>query len=457
MKKIILGIFLMLLIFTVGSDQAAARDAVAIRVNGELRSFSPGGMIVNGRTMIPVRYIVEDPAVKGQAAWNQEQKTVTIKCSGKEFIFTIGSTRVMVNGDLKQIDTAPFIYQGRTYIPLRFLVSEAGATVGWKAVSKTVIINFNSRPKVMAYYYCGTPDLLEHSSITDVAFRWLETDAQGNLFYEYWGNDSGAVKRSQAIDAARSNGQKIHASVMLMGWDSAGRAKLHELLSSAQNRQRLINNLRTHAAQFKYDGVNIDLEGVPSQDRDNFTLFLKDLTIAMHQDSRTVSVAVPAKVAGSSWHPGFDYTGIGSVVDLVVIMAYDYSFGTPGPSAPVAWVQSVADYAASCIPAKKLLLALGAYGYDWNLETSKKTTFTQSSLDKINTKGTGIKYFFDSSNFTPCITYFDGNGDSHKVWYENQTSLSEKLAIAQEKNLAGIAFWQIKGAFSSLFPALGEV
>lgn len=454
MKKIILGTFICLIMLTCFTSQALAKDTVSIKINGELRSFSPGGMIVDGRTMVPVRYIVEDPAVNGEASWDQVTRTVTVKCGQKEFVFKIDSRQVAVNGEPKQIDAASFIYQGRTYIPLRFLVAEMGATVGWKAASKTVLIDFTSEPVVMAYYYVGTPDMLNHSSITDVAFRWLETDAQGNLFYEYWSDSSGATKRSQALAAARANGQKTHASVMLMGWDSAGRAKMHTLLSSSVNRQRLITKLRAHAAEFQYDGVNIDLEGVPTQDRDNFTLFLKDLTNVLHQDDRTVSVAVPAKVAGSTWHGGYDYAGIGNAVDLVVIMAYDYSFDTPGASAPLNWVGKVADYSVSTIPANKLLLAIGAYGYDWNLKTSTKTAFFQTSLDNIASKGTKISYGFDNSSYTPVISYTDRNGNAHKVWYENEVSLNEKMAISQDKHLAGVAFWQIKGAFTDLFKVL---
>ena len=57
------------------------------------------------------------------------------------------------------------------------------------------------------------------------------------------------------------NGLKTHASVMLMGWDAAGKEKLHSLLSNPQNRQRLIANLTAHAIRYGYDGINIDLEG----------------------------------------------------------------------------------------------------------------------------------------------------------------------------------------------------
>jgi spore germination protein YaaH len=308
----------------------------------------------------------------------------------------------------------------------------------------------------MGYYYYSTPALLDHTSLTDVAFRWLETDGSGDLFYEYWSDSSGAVKRQQALDRARQNGLKTEASVVLMGWNSAGQAQLHQLLSSADNRQNLIDSLRAHAAQFDYDGINVDLEGVAAQDRDNFTAFLTGLASALHQDGRSVSVAVPAKTAGSTWSQGCDYQAIGKVVDLVVIMAYDYNTSTPGQSAPMNWFDNVASYAVSQIPASKVLLGIGTYGYDWNLDAGTKKTFTQTSLTQLLNSSLARNLYFDPVTYTPYIDYIDQNGDQHRVWYENQTSLGEKYATSLENCTGGIAFWQLTGAFNDFYQALGE-
>lgn len=447
---------MLFVVLGVAPHRSVAQEAVQIKINGELRNFSPGVRIVSGRTMLPVRYIVEDPAVKGEAAWEPTGRKVTINCGANEFVFVINSYTALVNGSQVSLDAAPFIYEGRTYLPLRFFAEQMGATVGWKARQNLVLINFGTSSKVMGYFYYGALEELDHKSLTDVIFRWLETDGQGNLFYEYWSDSSGAAKRQASLDRAHQNGLKVHASVMLMGWTSAGKDQLHTLLSSSQNRQRLIDNLTAHAAEFGYDGINIDLENIPSQDRDNFSIFMSDLARALHADNRTLSVAAPAKVAGSTWHAGFDYTGVGQAVDYLIIMAYDYSISTPGASAPINWVADATSYALSCVPRDKVILALGTYGRDWNLDQGTKTTFYQSSLDNLLNSAYPRAMGFDQVSFTPYIDYLDQNQRQHRVWYENGVSLGEKYAIAVENKLPGVSFWRLTGAFTDFYRVLGE-
>ncbi len=456
MKKIFIGLLMVFVILGIAPHLTTAEEAVQIKINGELRSFSPGGRIVSGRTMLPVRYIVEDPAVNGEAQWEPYGRKVTINCGNNEFVFVIGSYSALVNNKPIALDVAPFIYEGRTYLPVRFFAERMGATVGWKARENMVLINFGQTPRVMGYFYYGTPEELDHPSLTDVIFRWLETDGQGNLFYEYWADNSGTARRQAALDRARQNGLKTHASVMLMGWDAAGQEKLHSLLSSPQNRQRLIDNLTAHAAQFGYDGINIDLEAIPAQDRDNFSLFMNDLSQALHANNLTLSVAAPAKTEGSSWHAGFDYAAVGQAVDYLIIMAYDYTTSTPGASAPIDWVEDATSYALNRVPRHKVILALGAYGRDWNLTRGTKTTFYQTSLDNLLNSSYHRVMGFDRVSFTPYIDYRDQNGQQHRVWYENGVSLGEKYAVAVENNLPGVSFWRLTGAFNDFFRVLGE-
>ncbi|MGE5398301.1 MAG: glycosyl hydrolase family 18 protein [Chitinophagales bacterium] len=455
MKKICIMLLTLVLTFGFYPGYIDAGQAVKVKINGQVRNFQPGGMVVQGRVMLPLRFIVEDPAVQGQVAWDSTSQQVTISCNQNNVVFILGQRRVLVNGVEKTIDVAPFAFQDRTYIPLRVFSEALGATVGWKPSEQTAIINFTAKPRVMGYYYYGTPELLDHSSVTDVAFRWLETDGNGSLFYEYWNNSSGAQKRDNALARARQNGIKIHASVALMGWDAAGKAKLHQLLSNPDNRNVLINNLRQHAAQFGYDGINIDLENVPKEDKANFVVFLSDLAAVLHQDNRVLSVAIPARTAKTAtWHAGYDYAGIGSAADLVVVMAYDYHFSNPGPSSPTDWFEDVTDYTVSYIPPNKVLMGIGTYGYDWNLANNNRKTLDQNSLDKLIANGAIQRW--DSATYTPYIKYWDASGNQHEAWYENQVSLNEKYALALEHNLAGIGFWQMRNAFRDFYTTLGE-
>ena len=437
-KKCILLIFTLMIMF-LPPGSALAYENVNISINGESRSFSPSAQLVGGRTMVPIRFIVEDKALQGQVSWEPTGSKVIIECQGKTFEFAIGSRRVVVNGVTSSMDVAPYIYNNRTFVPLRFIAENLGAVVGWRASSRQVTINFDQHERVFAYYYRNFDELKNNAGLfDDVAFRWFETNGNGDLFYEYDDDYAGRLA------FAHSHGIKCHASVVFM--DKAG---LHQLLSNPANRTRLVNNLVTRVNKDGSDGVNIDFEFIPADDAGLFTTFLAELKSAL--GDKTLSAAVFARTSQDKWATGYDYDGIGKVADLVVVMAYDYSYTTSaaGPVAPLWWVREVTAYMTAHMPAAKILLGIPTYGYDWSPGLSTSTV-TLSKLNSIKAKYQ-VNERFDTASMSPCYTYTDSNGNSHQIWLENQRSLQEKWNVAVENDLAGISFWRIGNGFTDLY------
>lgn len=440
-RKCILLIIALLAMF-ISPAPVSAYENVNVSINGESRCFTPSAQIVNGRTMVPIRFIVEDKALQGQVGWEPAGSKVVIACQGKSFEFVVGSRRVVVDGVASYMDVSPYIYNNRTFVPLRFIAENIGALVGWRASSRQVTINFNHQERVFAYYYRNFGELEDNADLfNDVAFRWFETNGSGDLNYEY--NDDYAG----VLAFAHSHGIKCHASVVFMD-----RTGLHELLSSPANRTRLVNNLVTRVNSDGYDGVNIDFEFIPSTDAGLFTTFLSELKSAL--GNKTLSAAVFARTGQENWATGYDYAGIGRVADLVVVMAYDYSYSTsdPGPVAPLPWVKDVAEYMCAHIPPAKILLGLPTYGYDWSpgLPT---TTVTLSKLNSIKEKYQ-VTESFDWAYMSPCYTYTDSSNNHHEIWLENQRSLQEKWNVAVDYNFAGISFWKIGNGFNDLYDVI---
>ncbi len=95
--------------------------------------------IVNSRTMLPIRFIVE--ALEATIEWDGDKRTVTIEKDDIEIIITIDSDTALVNGKEVKLDCAAFIENGRTYLPLRFVSEELNATsVEWDGDTQTVTI-----------------------------------------------------------------------------------------------------------------------------------------------------------------------------------------------------------------------------------------------------------------------------------------------------------------------------
>ena len=107
-------------------------------VNGKTVSLDAPPVIVNSRTLVPLRAIAE--ALGADVNWNPDTRQVTVKLNDTTILLTIGSPLAMVNGLIIPIDTTPIISNGRTMVPLRFIAETLNAEVSWNPDSKTVDI-----------------------------------------------------------------------------------------------------------------------------------------------------------------------------------------------------------------------------------------------------------------------------------------------------------------------------
>lgn len=438
-------VLLLTLIFLTYPAQVNSASDIKVTIDGKARSFTTPVQVVNNRVMVPIRFVIEDEALQGQVYWDGELRKVAIDCRGKYIELFIGSTRATVDGETVMFDTAPYISNNRTFIPLRFLTESLGAAVNWNQQTREVTIEFPHNTKVLAYYYLPAADELSSNAklFTDVAFRWFAADPQGGLKYEYKDDYDGVMA------LARSKGLKTHASVVLMGKDP-----LHQLLASPGNRSRLIGNILDQVKNEGYDGVNIDFELMAASDADLFTTFLRELKTSL--GNNTLSVAVFARTSSDKWATPYQYDKIGQIADQVVVMAYDYHYRTsaPGAVAPLWWVEQVADYMCANIPTSKVLLGMPTYGYDWPTGSSA-TTITGAKLATLKQKYTLVQSF-DTASMSPKYTYWDEKGVLHQIWLENQQSLQAKVEVAKAKKLGGIAFWRIGTGLDDLYRVLEQ-
>ena len=111
-------------------------------VNGEKKEIDPGRntspVIINDRTLLPVRAIVEE--MGGNVGWNGEKEEVTLSYEKTRILLTINSKTVSVNGEISEIDTPPVIINDRTMLPIRFIAESFGFSVGWDEETRTVTI-----------------------------------------------------------------------------------------------------------------------------------------------------------------------------------------------------------------------------------------------------------------------------------------------------------------------------
>lgn len=113
-------------------------DEIAVKFNGEWMQFDVPPMLMNDRTMVPLRAIFE--ALGAKVTWDDPTQTATGRRNGKEVSVTIGSNVAMVGGNMVSIDQSAALVNDRTLVPLRFVSESYGAEVEWDNDSQTVFI-----------------------------------------------------------------------------------------------------------------------------------------------------------------------------------------------------------------------------------------------------------------------------------------------------------------------------
>lgn len=233
----------------------------------------------------------------------------------------------------------------------------------------------------------------------------------------------------------------------------------HEALTNTANRQNLITNALALLNQHNLVGIIIDFEKLYPTDRNLFTQFIQELSVALHNESKLLIVNIIAKwedAPTAPWAGFFDYNALGPLVDRAAIMTYEWTYisGPPGPTAPIANVRKVLDYAvANNIPANKILMGMTLYGYDWEVPDTPENLATTVTLPAV--WDLGRKYnsiiTFDETAGQPSMSYTNEQGQNHIIWFEDAKSHYLKYQLVIEYGLKGVFYWIINQPFPATY------
>lgn len=134
-----------------------------------------------------------------------------------------------------------------------------------------------------------------------------------------------------------------------------------------------------------------------------------------------------------------------------VVMTYDFSTlgGEPGPMAPSSWVRSVAEYLSQkCRLGDKVLLGLNFYGMDFVTQQGGNGQDEQQSRHVL---GHDIIQLLQDHKpklvWIPSVeehAFQYSIGKVHRaVFYPTRTSISKRLAIANDVGCGGVAIWDL--------------
>ncbi len=114
-------------------------DGINVVMNGRVVSFPDvEPQNINGRVLVPIRTISEERGA--DVSYDAETKQVLIVKGDTEILLTLGSQEAYVNGELIMLDTPAMVIEGRTMVPVRFVSENMDATVEWDGNAQIVYI-----------------------------------------------------------------------------------------------------------------------------------------------------------------------------------------------------------------------------------------------------------------------------------------------------------------------------
>ncbi len=274
-----------------------------------------------------------------------------------------------------------------------------------------------------------------HAEINTVLAFWYSVDGNGTLH---------ANAPDPAVTAfVRSHHMRMGVMINNIAGSSGNNAGM---LTNPSARARAVSAIASMVRQNGYQDVNIDFELLKISARSGLTAFMGDLRNALPVGVRLSESVFPPLGVSSSINGAYDYAALAKVTNYLVVMLYDhhYNGGPAGPVSPYSWVTANLNWLVRTarIPASKVVLAVGVYGYDWPIGSTSATELPLNAIDQLKTS-LGVTAALDPVSLDPYFRYTASDGTGHIVWYQNSQTMLQRLKLAEQYNLHGIAIWAL--------------
>lgn len=136
---LLIGLVLVMGLFSFTAAGARENpEALQIQVDGVTLDPDVPPIIEEGRTLVEMRSVFE--ALGAHLDWDEETRTVTAIKNDLEISLTIDETMALVQDEPHELEVPARLVEGRTIVPVRFVAEYLGALVDWDEATRTVSI-----------------------------------------------------------------------------------------------------------------------------------------------------------------------------------------------------------------------------------------------------------------------------------------------------------------------------
>lgn len=269
-------------------------------------------------------------------------------------------------------------------------------------------------------------------------------------------------KADPLLDNARTKKQKL--SLLLFNGNEASISAV--MKNPTVHARNLVKDVKPIMQKYEFTDLNIDIESVKvasDDERLRFTEFIKEVKKGIDENklgTLTIDISGDSLVKKRL----IKLADVAPFVDYIVIMAYDYHYigsQIAGPVAPLFGAgvtseydtQAAVEIALESVPAKKIILGIPLYGYEWETlrNTTRSATLPGSGLtastqriSKLQSDCATCSAQIDDDAKESYIIYKNTQtGTFHQVFYPDQKSTSAKIDFARNAKLGGVALWAL--------------
>lgn len=285
--------------------------------------------------------------------------------------------------------------------------------------------------------------------------------APGECTNEY--NDLNSSLFSNFVEQAHAAGDRV-----LLSAQSIDAATIHSLVTHYSSSAKTLSSVLGQIVHSDgLDGIDLDIEGQASADREGYVHFVRAFAADVHASAPDLELTVDTypQSAGDS-KDFYDVAQLHKYANYLLVMAYQEedarhsSANSPLASPDLGWsaVQTLMQY-AKVVPRSKTILLLPFYGLQFVTKSANSGALLAGDgleeplYEQIAAAGHPAKW--DLGSGTP-FAAFKVNGKWQQIWYDDPVSIALKTALAASFHIAGVGVWALtmEGSDTQMLNAL---
>lgn len=262
-------------------------------------------------------------------------------------------------------------------------------------------------------------------SITWFTPFWYSVNATGGLVDRV---NTGILKKVR----------RAHIPITPLVNDATG---MQAFLASSFTRVNAARNIADMVKKEHFQGVSIDFEPQHVKLAPELSLFMVALRDYLPHGSVITMSIVPHSGGAYQWPK------LTPEVNQYILMAYDQhdSGSYAGPVAASPWVQNIIGRLISKVPPGKVDLGVAVYGYTWPKGSTTATTIPYNAT----TSAMRAHAKWDIADQETYAIY-----GSTVAWWESLQGMNQKIHLARQNHLGGIALWHLGYANGAVYQLL---